>query len=315
MRIHNLTAIFVLAEYLKKNNYDEAISLSPDFGRLDLVKKVSKFMGGGFAFFEKIRDRHTGKTTLIVKDLDLKGKIFDTALAAFLEESPLPGVCGRVCYHPCQPSCNRSDLDGAISVRAIERAAADRGQARPQMLSAAGADKPVAVVGSGPAGLACAYHLARLGHPVTLLEAAARAGGLLSSGIPGFRLPAEALKKDLERILSLSVTLKTGYRVDEKRLAELTASHAAVFLASGADVSRPLGVPGEDFSGVLKGLDFLRSEALQRRARDADVVVIGGGNTALDIARPAVRQGASWVRCVEMLAECQVGLECLANFQ
>jgi len=221
---------------------------------------------------------------------------FDAALAAFLEESPLPGVCGRVCYHPCQKSCNLIGLEGAVNVRALERAAADHGRAEPRMLSDAGRDKPVAVVGSGPAGLACAYHLARLGHPVTLMEAAEKAGGLLTRGIPGFRLPPAAVEKDLQRIWRLPVKLHTRRRVDEKALAALTAEHAAVFLSLGADAQRPLNLPGEDLDGVVPGLAFLRSSKLKAKARDADVVVIGGGNTALDAARTALRSGARRVR-------------------
>lgn len=221
---------------------------------------------------------------------------FDAALAVFLEESPLPGVCGRVCYHPCQTACNLIGLDGAVNVRALERAAADHGQAGPRLLSEAGCDKPVAVVGSGPAGLTCAYHLARLGHPVTLMEAAERAGGLMTDGIPGFRLPLAAVEKDLQRIWSLPVNLHTQRFVDEKSLAVLADEHAAVFLSLGADAHLPLNVPGEDLNGVVSGLAFLRSSTLRAKARDAKVVVIGGGNTALDAARTALRCGARRVQ-------------------
>jgi len=221
---------------------------------------------------------------------------FDTALSAFLEESPLPGVCGRVCYHPCQRSCNLIGLDGAVRVRALERAASDHGQAQPRRLSGAGRNKPVAVVGSGPAGLACAYHLGRMGHPVRLLEAAEAAGGLLTRGIPGFRLPPGAVTKDLERIWSLPVTLQTGRVVDQKCLDELVDEHAAVFLALGADAHHRLRVPGEELEGVVPGLAFLRNHALQAFARSADVVVVGGGNTAVDAARIALRCGARRVR-------------------
>ncbi len=221
---------------------------------------------------------------------------FDAALAAFLEESPLPGVCGRVCYHPCQPACSLTGLEGAVNIRAIERAAADQGNAGPRLLSEAGRNRPVAVVGSGPAGLACAYYLGRLGHPVTLLEAAGRAGGILTRGIPGFRLPPAAVDSDLARIWTLPVTLHTGRMVDEKDLAALVGDHGAVFLSPGADAHFPLSVPGEKLRGVLPGLEFLRSDSLQSQARGAQVVVIGGGNTALDAARTALRSGARRVR-------------------
>jgi heterodisulfide reductase subunit A len=151
-------------------------------------------------------------------------------------------------------------------------------------------------VGSGPAGLACAYTLGRLGHPVTILEAADRAGGLLTRGIPGFRLPPAVVESDLARIWSLAVTLHTGRVVDQKGLAELVADHEAVFLSTGADAHFPLNVPGEELRGVLPGLKFLRNSTLQRQARGAEVVVIGGGNTALDTARTALRAGARGVK-------------------
>jgi NADPH-dependent glutamate synthase beta subunit-like oxidoreductase len=221
---------------------------------------------------------------------------FDSALSAFLEESPFPGVCGRVCYHPCQTACNLSGLDGSLNIRALERASAEHGHADPKVLSEAGHDKPVVVVGSGPAGLACAYHLGRLGHPVTVIETAEKPGGLLTRGIPGFRLPPAAVEKDLQRIWKLPVNLNTGRLVDEKNLARLMAKYAAVFLSPGADDHRLLGVPGEALNGVVPGLAFLRSNTLRNRARDADVIVIGGGNTALDAARSALRSGARQVR-------------------
>jgi NADPH-dependent glutamate synthase beta subunit-like oxidoreductase len=154
----------------------------------------------------------------------------------------------------------------------------------------------VAVVGSGPAGLACAYYLGRLGHPVTLLEAAERAGGILTRGIPGFRLPPAAVDSDLARIWSLPVTLHTGRMVDAKDLAALADDHEAVFLSPGADAHFHLNVPGEKLGGVLPGLEFLRSSSLQSQTRGADVVVIGGGNTAMDAARTALRCGARRVR-------------------
>ena len=220
---------------------------------------------------------------------------YDRALAAFLEETPLPGSCGRVCYHPCQLTCNRRDQDGWVNIRALERAAADYGKATPTKLSDAGKDKPVAIVGSGPAGLSCAYHLSRMGHPVTIYEAADRPGGLLARGIPGFRLPDKVLKKDLDRIWSLGVSLKTGVKVDKAQLDELAQSYEALFLSSGADEHQELGIPGEDLDGVLRGLAFLRDAHKQVLANGAHVYVIGGGNTAIDASRMALRAGAKSV--------------------
>jgi len=220
---------------------------------------------------------------------------YDGALAAFLEESPLPGVCGRVCSHACQGSCNRSDHDGSLQIRALERAVSDLGSARPEMLTTAGNGLPVTVIGSGPAGLAAAYHLARMGHPVTLLEARDRLGGLLRWGIPGYRLPAEALERDLERILSLDITAHTNQTVDQAGLDQLLASRQAVLLATGTWAPTTMGIPGEKLAGVYPGLDFLLDDSLQTRVKGQRVIVIGGGNTAIDAARVALRRGAATV--------------------
>lgn len=220
---------------------------------------------------------------------------YDGALAVFLQESPLPGVCGRVCYNPCQVPCNRVELDGAVQIRALERASAELGSADPRPLTDAGQGKPVAVVGAGPAGLTAAYHLARMGHPVTLLDAQDRPGGILARGIPPFRLPPKALKNELDRLFSLPITLQTNTRVDANALSRLLDIHEAVFLAIGATEHQRMGIAEEDSKGIIPGLAFLRSADLQGKAKGAEVIVIGGGNTAMDAARTALRRGAKRV--------------------
>jgi len=220
---------------------------------------------------------------------------YDGALAAFLEESPLPGVCGRVCNHACQSKCNRSDHDGSVQIRAMERAVSDYGTARPEMLTDAGNGLPVAVIGSGPAGLAAAYHLARMGHPVKLIEARERLGGLLTWGIPEYRLPEEILNRDLKRILSLNIEAVTSQSVDQAGLEQLLGSHRAVLLATGTWAPTRMGIPGEELGGIVPGLDFLLDDALQTEVKGRRVIVIGGGNTAIDAARVALRRGAAQV--------------------
>jgi 2-oxoacid:acceptor oxidoreductase gamma subunit (pyruvate/2-ketoisovalerate family) len=220
----------------------------------------------------------------------------DEALEILLRTSPLPSVCGRVCPGFCMLECNRSQLDGPVNVRALERYAGDHGKARVQ--AAVQRTEKVAVIGSGPAGLSAVYHLARLGYPVTLYEADAELGGLMRTGIPTYRLPREALDRDLDRILELGVRVMLNTRVDHDLLVKLTRENAAVLAATGLQRLTSLDL-GLDMRRVVQGLEFLdRARASRVSVDDEDVVVVGGGNTAIDAARSAYRLGARSVRIV-----------------
>ena len=226
---------------------------------------------------------------------------FDEALGIFLQENPLPGVCGRLCYHPCQGDCNREKFDGTVNIRALERSAADLGDAQPTILTDRGKKQAVAVVGSGPAGLAAAYHLSRMGHPVTLFEAEDQIGGMLRLAIPEHRLPVAVLDHDLARILELGIDIQSNVYVDTKRLEALLGEFQAVFLAAGAHQSRMLEVSGNHGKQVIPGLHFLKAvREGQTRKLAGRVIVIGGGNVAIDVAMTARRLGAERIEVVSL---------------
>ncbi|HME42049.1 MAG TPA: NAD(P)-binding protein [Syntrophorhabdales bacterium] len=226
---------------------------------------------------------------------------YDEALRIYRQDNPLPGVCGRVCYHPCESECNRKEFDEAINIRGFERYLADHGKVDVKHETPARTRKEkVAVIGSGPAGLSAAYHLARLGYPVTILEALPEAGGMLRYGIPEYRLPKEILRREIGYIEQLGAQIMTGVRVGKDiAFAELRNSYQAVFIAVGAHQGMRLGVEGEDLPGVMEGIQFLRSVNLGEKVKvGKKVAVVGGGNTAIDCARTARRIGAKEVTII-----------------
>jgi len=226
----------------------------------------------------------------------VKEKRYYEAWHLILEDNPLPGVCGRVCYHPCEGRCNRAEFDEPIAIHNMERFVADANFERhfPEHFKATPTGKKIAVVGSGPAGLSVAYHSARQGHAVTVFEAAAEPGGMLRLGIPKYRLPREVVDKEINDIASLGVKFRTNTRIGEDLSWEdLRRDFDAVVIATGAWRSRKLNVPGEDLPGVRSGLAFLKElNTTGTVAVGQRVAVIGGGNTAIDAARSALRLGA-----------------------
>ena len=217
------------------------------------------------------------------------------AWLVLVKDNPLPAVHGRVCYHPCETRCNREHVDSAVSIHAVERFLGDlatrEGWSLP--IDAPPTGKRVLIVGAGPSGLSAAYHLTRLGHSVEIHEAGPLPGGMMHFGIPAYRLPREELMNEVRRIEAMGVRILLDHKV-ENLLAEKNAgSFDAVFTAIGAHISKRVDIPSRDAGRVLDGVSFLRGvDAGQPPRLGRRVVVYGGGNTAMDVARTAKRLGA-----------------------
>jgi len=217
---------------------------------------------------------------------------FDKALAQILEYNPFPSSCGRVCVHYCETKCPVAKKGTALAIAWLKRAAADYGQASVSPGKPTG--KKVAVIGAGPAGFTVAFECARAGHSVTIFEALSIPGGMLWAGIPEYRLPREALDKDMQRILDLGVELRVNSPIaSEQQVLDLLNEYDAVFIGIGAHQPRWMGIEGEDLEGVIHVVDFLRDV---NQGKDVEVgertAVIGGGSSAMDAVRTARRLGA-----------------------
>lgn len=223
------------------------------------------------------------------------------ALEVLRRTMPFAGVCGRVCTHPCEVDCERGKVDEPIAIRSLKRFIADyeisEGREKADPIERTKEDK-IAIVGSGPAGLACAYDLVRQGYPVTVFEAAHEAGGLLRYGIPQYRLPKRVLDNEISYIEELGVEVKTDSPV--KSLDEVfKQGYKAIFLGTGAGLSQKMDIPNEDTKGVIHALDFLKQVNLGEEVRLGErVAVIGGGNAAVDSARVALRLGVKEVSII-----------------
>ncbi|MDR2000646.1 MAG: NAD(P)-binding protein, partial [Zoogloeaceae bacterium] len=220
---------------------------------------------------------------------------YQKAWRALVENNPLPAIMGRACYHPCQGACNRQLVDAGIGINAVERFLGDealkRGWAfeKPQRVSG----KRVLVVGAGPSGLSAAYHLTRLGHAVEIHEAGPVAGGMMRFGIPKYRLPRAVIEAEIKRILDLGVTLKLDTKVTNIAESMQAGRFDAAFLAVGAHIGKRAYIPAADSTRIIDAISVLRSmEGEEKPMLGRRVVIYGGGNTAMDVARTAKRMGA-----------------------
>ena len=220
---------------------------------------------------------------------------YHDAWLRLVRDNPLPGVHGRVCYHPCETACNRAHLDSAVSIHAVERflgeTAVREGWTYP--LDGAPTGKRVLIVGAGPSGLSAAHHLARLGHTVEIRDAASAPGGMMQFGIPAYRLPRAALHDEIARIEAMGIAIVLNHRVTDLMVEKSAGAFDAAFVAIGAHVSKHVDIPARDAARVIEAVTYLGQVSAGERPRlGRRVVVYGGGNTAMDTARTAKRLGA-----------------------
>jgi 2-oxoacid:acceptor oxidoreductase delta subunit (pyruvate/2-ketoisovalerate family) len=213
-----------------------------------------------------------------------------------VQDNPFPAIMGRVCYHTCEAACNRGQLDAPVGINSVEHFLGDEAIAQGWKLPqpAAPSGKKVMVVGAGPSGLSAAYHLARLGHAVTVIEAGPLPGGMMRFGIPKYRLPRQVLDAEVQRIVAMGVEIVYNTKVSNVLEAKLAGGFDAVFLAVGAHIAKRAFIPAGDSAHVLDAVSVLRSmEGEDKPLLGRRVVVYGGGNTAIDVARTAKRLGAT----------------------
>ena len=234
---------------------------------------------------------------------------YEKSVAIIRERNPFPAVCGRICIHPCEYKCRRGELDQPVAIRALKRVASDwyfeniGPQRDPFPVTR---EQKIAVVGAGPAGLTCAYFLAKMGYQTTVFEAQPVAGGMLGIAVPEFRLPRQVIEEEIQYIQNCGVEIRYNSPIDAKHTFNdlLNEGYSAVFIAAGAQASKHIGIPGEDekLDGIYYGLDFLSKIRMgEEITLKGKTVVIGGGNVAVDVARTALRSGAHDVQifCLE----------------
>lgn len=231
----------------------------------------------------------------------VKAGRYADAVSLIRKDNPFPTACGFVCEHPCEARCRRNMVDDSVNIRGLKRFAVDHAGEVPVPACAPPTGKRIAVVGAGPSGLSAAYYLTLMGHQATVYEKQPLLGGMLRYGIPSYRLPRERLQEDIDAILSTGIAVKTGIDVGNAvSIQKLTKEYDAVYIAIGAHENRPLNIEGENSRGVVSAVEMLRNignghypDLLGKR-----VIVIGGGNVAMDVARSSIRLGAETVGIV-----------------
>lgn len=226
---------------------------------------------------------------------------YEAAIRLIRKDNPFPSVCALICEHPCETHCRRSIVDAPLNIRGIKRFAVDHAGHVPAPACAPDTGKRIAIVGGGPSGLTASYFLSLMGHKVTVFEKNDKLGGMLRYGIPSYRLPASYLDRDIDCILSTGVEVKLNCTVGKDfTLEQLRQEYDSVYLAIGAALHKTLGIPGEEAQGVLSAIELL--DTTSRKAKPnftgQRVVIVGGGNVAMDATRTAVRLGAASVKCV-----------------
>ena len=223
------------------------------------------------------------------------------AVRLIRKDNPFPTACAYICEHPCEARCRRNMVDDAINIRGLKRYAVDHAGVVPQPECAPATGKKVAIIGGGPSGLSCAYYLALMGHGVTVYEEREQLGGMLRYGIPSYRFPREKLDAEIESILSLGIEVHTGVTVGRDIwLEKLEQEYACIYIAIGAHQDKKTGIPGENSKNVISAVEMLRAIGDNEMPdfTGKQVVVIGGGNVAMDVTRSSIRLGADKVTCV-----------------